>query len=161
MTSFFRPDISCCHVLEERTFMLQPAPMSLKTLRNFKFERILNEDPITHSLALLGTLPASDSADDAVQAVVRVEKTALNSNDAPRLFAEDGLIKRLQLEESTDIVSTCSAQMCCLTWCHSTLGCSVGLVMIGNATSRSTSSALQQKSISVKWAWILPSKSPH
>jgi len=79
-------------------------PTSLTTLKNFKFERILHEDPTTHSLALLGTLPASQIAGEIVQAIVRVEKTALNSNDASRFFGEDGLIIKFRLEESTDIV---------------------------------------------------------
>lgn len=88
--------------------MSQPGPASLTTLKNFKFKRILNEDPTTHSLALLGTLPGPQIAGEIVQAIVRVEKTVLNSNDASRFFGEDGLIVKFKLEESTDIVWICS-----------------------------------------------------
>ena len=76
------------------------APKDLADLRRFRFERVLNEDPLTHSIALLGTL----SKDPKVQAIIRIEKTALDASDAPRLFADDGLIQKVQLEESTDIV---------------------------------------------------------
>ncbi|KAJ2913375.1 hypothetical protein MD484_g7044, partial [Candolleomyces efflorescens] len=75
------------------------APKDLADLQRFRFERVLNEDPLTHSIALLGKL----SKDPEVQAIIRIEKTALDASVAPRLFAEDGLIQRVHLEESTDI----------------------------------------------------------
>ncbi|RXW18165.1 hypothetical protein EST38_g7689 [Candolleomyces aberdarensis] len=75
------------------------APKDLADLRRFRFERVLNEDPLIHSIALLGTL----SEDPEVQAIIRIEKTALDASDAPRLFAEDGLIQSVKLEQSTDI----------------------------------------------------------
>jgi m7GpppX diphosphatase len=76
------------------------APKDLADLQRFRFERVLNEDPLTHSIALLGTL----AKDPEVQAIIRIEKTALDASVAPRLFAEDGLVQRVHLEESTDIV---------------------------------------------------------
>ena len=79
------------------------APTSLDALNKFKFERILNEDPLTHSITLLGNFPERDGLGD-VPAIVRVEKTALNVNDAPHLFGERRSIRKVVLEESTDIV---------------------------------------------------------
>jgi len=79
------------------------APTSLDALNKFKFVRILNEDPLTHSITLLGNFPERDGLGD-VPAIVRVEKTALNVNDAPHLFGERRSIRKVVLEESTDIV---------------------------------------------------------
>ena len=77
------------------------APISLETLKKFTFDRTLNEDPMTHTLTILGTLPIHE---EIVQAIIRIERTAIQSDRAPRLFGEDGLIKRVKLEENTDIV---------------------------------------------------------
>ncbi|KAF6747857.1 mRNA decapping enzyme [Ephemerocybe angulata] len=74
------------------------SPKDLTDLRQFRFERVLNEDPLTHSLALLGRFEK-----DNTQAIIRIEKTALDAASAPHYFAEDGLIQKVQLEESTDI----------------------------------------------------------
>lgn len=76
------------------------APNTLSALNNFKFDRVINEDPLTHSLTLLGTFPNSS---EPVPAIVRVEKTALDPTDAPRLLGDNGLIQRAVMEESTDI----------------------------------------------------------
>jgi len=65
----------------------------------------LNEDPLTHSLTLLGKFPDPESPNGKVKAVVRVEKTALDPADAPKFIAENGFIKRIELEQSTDIAS--------------------------------------------------------
>ena len=78
------------------------APISLDKLNKFQLDRVLNEDPLTHTLTLLGTLPGEDTA--PVKAIVRIEKTALNSQRAGSILGEDGLIHRVTLEESTDIV---------------------------------------------------------
>ncbi|KAJ3505420.1 hypothetical protein NLJ89_g7426 [Agrocybe chaxingu] len=84
--------------------MSHPAsPKSLETLNNFSFERILHEDPITHSLTLLGTFPNQNDVSAKVQAIVRIEKTALSAEDSPRFFGENGLIRNVEVEESTDI----------------------------------------------------------
>ena len=88
------------------------APTTFEALRRFAFERVINEDPITHSLTLLGTLPALNPDDihtpSPVQAIIRIEKAALDVSTAPLLFASDsnksGLIQRARLEQSTDIV---------------------------------------------------------
>ncbi|KAH9968229.1 scavenger mRNA decapping enzyme [Russula dissimulans] len=68
-------------------------------LDRFVFDRVLNEDPATHSVALLGTLRSSSSktSDDQTKtAIVRIEKTALPS-------FSDGLITTTKLVENTDI----------------------------------------------------------
>lgn len=78
------------------------SPQNLEDLRRFQFERVLNEDPLTHSIALLGSL--AKDGQDRVQAIIRLEKTALEANNAARYFAKDGVVQRVELEESTDIV---------------------------------------------------------
>lgn len=69
---------------------------SLHDLRTFEFNTVLNEDPLTHSLTLLGTLKGQ-------QAIIRVEKTALKASDAANFFSHDGLVQKIQLEQNTDI----------------------------------------------------------
>ncbi|KXN83364.1 m7GpppX diphosphatase [Leucoagaricus sp. SymC.cos] len=78
------------------------APKTLETLRRFKFERILNDDSLTHTVILLGTLPEPEG-DGEVQAIVRIEKTALNANQMPSIFHSLSGIDRTELEQSTDI----------------------------------------------------------
>jgi len=78
---------------------LHAAPCRIETLddlRTFQFRSLLNEDPITHTLALFGTLHGE-------QAIVRLEKTALKASDAANFFNQDGLVEKIQLEEGTDI----------------------------------------------------------
>ncbi|KAK2459681.1 hypothetical protein APHAL10511_008326 [Amanita phalloides] len=83
--------------------------MTPETLSKFILKQVINEDPITHSLNLLGTLPSPESDQLRVQAIVRIEKTALDIDTAPFLFASGtgspGLIQRIHLGESTDIYS--------------------------------------------------------
>jgi len=84
--------------------MTHPAPpTSLSALNQFAFDRVLNEDPLTHSLIILGKLPSTDG-NNLVRAIVRIEKTALNPGDSSIFFGDNGIIKKVQLEESTDIV---------------------------------------------------------
>ena len=77
---------------------------SLESLKNFSLERILNEDPFTHALTFLGNVPAPNDEETKVKVIIRIEKTALNSEEAPCFFGHKGLIKKAELEESTDIV---------------------------------------------------------
>lgn len=81
------------------------APTTLDKLKNFQFDKVINEDPLTHSLTLLGTFPGTIDVQERVTAIVRVEKTALDPDTAGKLFAVDGLLKKVAFEESTDIVS--------------------------------------------------------
>lgn len=84
--------------------MPHPAPpTSFSALNQFVFERVLNEDPLTHSLIILGTFPTPD-VDNQIRAIIRIEKTALNPGDSPFFFGDNGMIKKIQLEENTDIV---------------------------------------------------------
>ncbi|KAI0827016.1 scavenger mRNA decapping enzyme [Trametes gibbosa] len=69
-------------------------------LKEFHFERVLNEDPITHALTLLGTLPVRGSSEHA-QAIIRVEKTAFTADHAEQLFP--AMLKDTKLIEGTDI----------------------------------------------------------
>jgi len=84
------------------------APTSVDKLIKFNFERVINEDPVTHSLILLGTFPVVlDQGDlgERARAIIRIEKTALAPDQAKSFFAGgDALVKRVVLEESTDIV---------------------------------------------------------
>lgn len=74
------------------------APKNVEDLQSFDFQKILNEDPLSHSLTILGSLGGS-------QAIIRIEKAALDVNEAPGLFCKDGsLIQRADLVQSTDIV---------------------------------------------------------
>ncbi|OCH87060.1 scavenger mRNA decapping enzyme [Obba rivulosa] len=74
----------------------------IAALRAFKFERVLNDDPITHALTLLGSFLAADStSQDRSPAIVRIEKTALSSEHADKLFSE--ALDDVRLIESTDI----------------------------------------------------------
>jgi m7GpppX diphosphatase len=83
-------------------------PTSIDKLNKFHFERVINEDPVTHSLILLGTLPAAHGQDDLgehVRAIIRIEKTALAPDRAKSFFSgETAFLKRVEVEESTDIV---------------------------------------------------------
>ncbi|CDO73905.1 hypothetical protein BN946_scf185016.g62 [Trametes cinnabarina] len=71
------------------------------SLRQFRFERVLNEDPLTHALTLLGTLPVDGTSDARAPAVVRIEKTALTSDNAEQLVSQH--LKDTKLLDNTDI----------------------------------------------------------
>ncbi|TFK44174.1 scavenger mRNA decapping enzyme [Crucibulum laeve] len=86
------------------------APKSIDALNSFRFERILNEDLLTHTLIVLGTLLASNGdqstihSGERVPAIIRVEKTALDAAQTSTFFGEkDGLVKKVEIVESTDI----------------------------------------------------------
>jgi m7GpppX diphosphatase len=79
------------------------APKTLEALRKFKFERVLNENALTHSIIFLGSLPEPEG-DNEVQAIIRIEKTALEPSQIPSVFHSLSGIERVQLEQSTDIV---------------------------------------------------------
>ncbi|EJF56971.1 scavenger mRNA decapping enzyme [Dichomitus squalens LYAD-421 SS1] len=72
----------------------------LATLKQFQFERVLNEDPITHALTLLGKLPVQGTSEYA-DAVVRIEKTALQADSAEHILTRS--LESSQLIEGTDI----------------------------------------------------------
>ncbi|KAH9918749.1 scavenger mRNA decapping enzyme [Epithele typhae] len=74
---------------------------SVTAIQRFQLERVLNEDPITHALTLLGQLPIGDS-DESATAIVRIEKTALSGESAGSLLSG---IPTTRMIESTDIYS--------------------------------------------------------
>ncbi|EJD05719.1 scavenger mRNA decapping enzyme [Fomitiporia mediterranea MF3/22] len=73
----------------------------LEKLRKFEFERILNEDPVTHSVSLLGTL-SSNSEGTRSLAILRIERMPL-SGDFSKILQDR--IEDVKLIESTDIYS--------------------------------------------------------
>ncbi|KAG6872369.1 hypothetical protein C0995_010288 [Termitomyces sp. Mi166 len=79
------------------------APTNLAKLQNFRFDKVINEDPLTHSLTLLGAFPGPSDAQEPVTAIVRIEKTSLAPDTAENLISADGLVRRITLEGSTDI----------------------------------------------------------
>ena len=82
--------------------------MTPEDLNKFIFERIINEDPATHSLALLGSLPSPHDPQIRAQAIIRIEKTALDANNASFYFSSNtdnpGSLQRIQLAGHSDIV---------------------------------------------------------
>lgn len=102
-------------------------PTSLAALREFSFERVLNEgnlqkyslkhldlntingpDPLSHSLTLLGNFPSTQGSATRAHGIIKIEKLALASNAVCARLARD-LLARTQLVESTDIVRALSA----------------------------------------------------
>lgn len=86
------------------------APKDLKSLHRFKFERILNEDTLTHTVIFLGYLPEPEEDED-VQAIVRIEKTAIDPVQVPSIFQSLSGIDKVELEQSTDIVRVLDQNM--------------------------------------------------
>ncbi|KAI1798380.1 scavenger mRNA decapping enzyme [Ganoderma leucocontextum] len=72
----------------------------LTILKQFQFERVLNEDPITHALTLLGKLPLAGTSESA-DAIVRIEKTALSTDSAGDILTKS--LASSKLIEGTDI----------------------------------------------------------
>ncbi|RPD65267.1 scavenger mRNA decapping enzyme [Lentinus tigrinus ALCF2SS1-7] len=72
----------------------------LEHLKQFQYERVLNEDPITHALTLLGTLPVQDTSERA-HAILRIEKTPLSVDSADRIIPQ--FLESTKLIEGTDI----------------------------------------------------------
>ncbi|KAI0341516.1 scavenger mRNA decapping enzyme [Trametopsis cervina] len=73
--------------------------IDIEKLKAFRFERLLNEDPVLHSLTLLGTIPNNESTN--LPAIVRVEKTPLPASSATTVIEEQ--LDNVQPIESTDI----------------------------------------------------------
>lgn len=137
-------------------------PPSLEALEKFTLERILDEDPITHALTILGNIPAptsnnNEDSEGMFQAIIRIEKTALSPEDAPLFFGPRGLIRRAELEENTDIVYFTSLTLdgrldhVLFALVRSTPGYSDGLQTKETGTSRLTLSVLPLKSTFVKY----------
>ncbi|KAI0718344.1 scavenger mRNA decapping enzyme [Cerioporus squamosus] len=76
------------------------ADYSLEHLKQFQFVRVLNEDPVTHALTLLGTLPLKDSSESS-HAILRIEKTALSVDAAEQIVPQ--FLESTKRIEGTDI----------------------------------------------------------
>ncbi|KAH9939179.1 scavenger mRNA decapping enzyme [Amylocystis lapponica] len=71
------------------------------SLRQFKFERILHEDPMMHTVSLLGTFPQSGDYEPRLPAIVRIEKTAIKTDSLVDLFS--GALSDAEVIERNDI----------------------------------------------------------
>ncbi|TFK74205.1 scavenger mRNA decapping enzyme [Pluteus cervinus] len=75
-------------------------PTTLDVLSQFKVERIISEDPLN----ILGTFPdPTGDSRSGIPAIVRMARTAIDTKDVQPLFGDDGLIKKIQVEENNDI----------------------------------------------------------
>ncbi|KAK7466398.1 hypothetical protein VKT23_005121 [Stygiomarasmius scandens] len=85
-------------------------------LHGFQLERVLNEEPEKCRVTLLGTLPAritsneispqdSVNAEQRLQTIIRIEKTAFSPACPQAFFGSQALISDINLVESTDIYS--------------------------------------------------------
>ncbi|KAK7683088.1 hypothetical protein QCA50_013761 [Cerrena zonata] len=73
-----------------------------ETIKQFTLERVLNEDPVTHRLTLLGYLPLIPDSDKKEPAIIHVEKTALSKDFASDLLST---LSEVKLIDHTDIYS--------------------------------------------------------
>ncbi|KAF9517839.1 hypothetical protein BS47DRAFT_1339061 [Hydnum rufescens UP504] len=62
-------------------------PMDLEALHSFLLERVLDQDPVTRSVTLLGTIRSDQTSGPAVPTIVTLQKTP---------FDQDHLLERLQ-----------------------------------------------------------------
>lgn len=69
-------------------------------LTAFNFERVLNQDPVSHAISFLGNLPNKDGTREP--AIVRIEKTALSESSAQE-FAQ--IVHDVEKIEHNDIYS--------------------------------------------------------
>ncbi|KZV89808.1 scavenger mRNA decapping enzyme [Exidia glandulosa HHB12029] len=74
----------------------------LEFLGNFQLTDVINEDPVAHSITLLGTLPTGTDSDKRDRAIITLQKTAF---DAAELEHLDSLLASVKLLESNDIYS--------------------------------------------------------
>lgn len=72
-------------------------------LNEFVFDRILDENTLAHTLAVLGTLPSSTTPSEPLRAIIRFERTALSSTVASQLSS--GVLESTKQIGSTDIYS--------------------------------------------------------
>lgn len=72
-------------------------------LKEFVFDRVLDENALAHTLAVLGTLPSSTTPFEPLRAIVRFERTALSATVASQLSS--GILESTKQIGSTDIYS--------------------------------------------------------
>ncbi|KZP13422.1 scavenger mRNA decapping enzyme [Athelia psychrophila] len=72
---------------------------SLESLKLFRLDRILNEDPISRSLTVLGSFPiAAAVLGEREQAILKIEKTPLNLD-----VLNEGVLGDVRIIQTTDI----------------------------------------------------------
>ncbi|KAG1904657.1 scavenger mRNA decapping enzyme [Suillus fuscotomentosus] len=72
-------------------------------LKEFVFDRVLDENALAHTLAVLGTLPSPSAPSVPLRAVLRFERTSLSSTVAAQLSS--GILESTKKIGSTDIYS--------------------------------------------------------
>lgn len=72
-------------------------------LKEFVFDRVLDENALAHTLAVLGTLPSPSTPSAPLRAIIRFERTPLPSTLASQLSS--GVLESTKLIGSTDIYS--------------------------------------------------------
>ncbi|KAG2044480.1 scavenger mRNA decapping enzyme [Suillus americanus] len=72
-------------------------------LKEFVFDRVLDENALAHTLAVLGTLPSPLAPSAPLRAILRFERTALSSTVAAELSS--GVLESAKQIGSTDIYS--------------------------------------------------------
>ncbi|KZT13309.1 scavenger mRNA decapping enzyme [Laetiporus sulphureus 93-53] len=76
----------------------------IAALRLFQFDRVLNNDPATHTITILGTFSKADNAsttDAPSPAIVRIETLALTADTAQNILSKS--LKDIKLLGSNDI----------------------------------------------------------
>ncbi|KAG8756866.1 hypothetical protein FRC14_002573 [Serendipita sp. 396] len=115
----------------------------MELVKNFKVEKILNQDQVAHSIALLGTCPqnsrARDSKEDAstnqIQSILILKKTAFSQDTVSQIGWD-----RLETIQSNDIYHVL------LGWLHSSrVDADVKIDLISPATETHIRKYSQQK----------------
>ncbi|KAF8531329.1 scavenger mRNA decapping enzyme [Gautieria morchelliformis] len=79
---------------------MQGKSVDVALLRNFRFDRVLNDDPLVHSLFILGKLPHA-SSDSPSPAIISLQRTHLPVDFAHTLVQD--LVEQVKPLESNDI----------------------------------------------------------
>ncbi|CAE6495449.1 unnamed protein product [Rhizoctonia solani] len=98
--------------------------INLDRLERFKLERVLNEDPLSHSISVLGTLPEGDR-DGRRPTIVQVTKTPIT---AEAISSIQGVFGKLETIGQNDIYHWV------LGWLGENRGPDVKITIVENAT---------------------------
>ncbi|KAJ1302195.1 hypothetical protein OPQ81_001021 [Rhizoctonia solani] len=74
--------------------------IDLRRLENFKLDRVLNEDPLSHSISVLGTLPERDQGDKRIPTILQVTKTPITAEEITSI---QGVFGKLETIGQNDI----------------------------------------------------------
>jgi len=82
---------------------------TLENLNTFKFERLINGDPESRFLLILGSFPHLLDSDGKTpaNAIIRIEKTAFNISTASQILGGSGCIQRAELDKVTEVRIPC------------------------------------------------------